>query len=102
MGKVGHDIALHFEVGGDRRAAQLGVRPRGRVRMVESAQARNRGGELENPAVIDLVQHASCRNLTKCVVCTISRAEYIGTDRATRYASPSPAVPVPCTNHPCR
>src|SRR5207247_11110142 len=41
-------------------------------------------------------QHASRRNLTNGAVCTISRAEYIGTDRARRYASPGPAVPAYC------
>src|ERR1051326_6375215 len=90
VGEIGDDVALHLQVGGDGRAAQLGVRARGRVRLLQPPEARNRGRKLQNAAIVDLVEHASRRNLTKGVICMMFRAEYIGMVRARRYASPGP------------
>ena len=57
MGEVGDGVAVHLEVDGDGRAAQLGMRGRRGVGLLEPAQPGDIAGQLQNSAVVDVVQH---------------------------------------------
>src|SRR5260370_832733 len=57
MGEIGDPVAVHLEIGGDGRAAQLGVGGGGGVRIGEPSQPGNIPGQLQNSAIVDLVQH---------------------------------------------
>ncbi len=57
MGEIGDGIAFHLEIDRDRRAAQLGVRGRGRIRLRQPADPGDIAGELENSAIVDVVEH---------------------------------------------
>src|SRR5262249_34280238 len=81
------------------------MRGRTRVRMIQSPEARNRCRELQNPPIVDLVEHDSRRELTESVVCTTARAEYIGRRQAGRYARTyrcQARRADPLTTQPCR
>src|SRR4030081_813539 len=57
MGKVGDPVALHLEIDRDGRAAQPGVGGGGGVRVCQPAQPGDIPGQLQNAAIVDLVQH---------------------------------------------
>ena len=57
MGEVGDRVALHLEVDGHGRAAELGMGGRRRIGVAEPAQPGDIPGELKDAAVVDLVQH---------------------------------------------
>ena len=59
MGEIRDGIAVHLDVDRHGRAAQLGVRGRGRVRVRQAADSRNVSGEFENFAVVDVVDHVA-------------------------------------------
>jgi hypothetical protein len=57
MGEVGHLAVFHLEIDGDGRAAELGMRGRGGVRVGKPAEAGNIARQLQDPTVVDVVQH---------------------------------------------
>src|SRR5919112_1832031 len=61
VGEVRHRIPLDLEVDRHGRAAQLRVRRRARVGLGEAPEPRDVGGELEDFAVVDVVQHRGSR-----------------------------------------
>ena len=60
MGEIGDGVALHREVDRDGRAAQLGMGGRAWRPGVASRPSRGMfAGELEDPLIVDLVDHGS-------------------------------------------
>src|SRR5690242_10983674 len=57
MREVGDGVALHLEVDLHGRAAQLGMGGGGGIRVRQPSEARNIPGQLDDPLVIDVVQH---------------------------------------------
>src|SRR5450631_487813 len=57
MGEISDPVALHLEIDRDGRAAQLGVGGGAGVRIGQPTQPGNIPGQLQNPAIVDLVQH---------------------------------------------
>src|SRR6478735_1844545 len=57
MGEVGDGVALHLEVDLHGRAAQFGMGGGGGIGVRQSPEARNIPGQLDDPLVIDVVQH---------------------------------------------
>src|SRR5256885_1894442 len=56
MGKVGDGVAVHLQVDGDGRAAQLGMGGGGGVGLLEPAQPGDVAGQLQDPGVVAVVQ----------------------------------------------
>src|SRR5262245_58641492 len=59
MGEVGDDGSIHLEIDLHGRSAQLGVRAGAGMGIGEAAQARDIAGQLNDPLVVDVVQHRS-------------------------------------------
>ena len=59
MGEVGDLVAVHLEVDGHGRAAQLGMGGGAGVRRVQPPDPGDVAGQFQNSAVVDLVQHGS-------------------------------------------
>src|SRR5438132_6536178 len=57
MGEVGDGVPAHLEVDLHGRAAQFGVGSGTRVGVRKPPEARNIAGQLDDPLVIDVVQH---------------------------------------------
>ena len=65
MGEIRDDAVLHLEVDRDGRAAELGMRRRRGVRMLQPADARDISGKAKNFRIVDVVDHSFpiCRRL---------------------------------------
>src|ERR1700687_1818455 len=57
MGEVGDPVAIHLEVDREVRAAQLGMGGSAGIGVGKPSQPGNIPGQLQNSAVVDLVQH---------------------------------------------
>ena len=57
MGEISDDAVIHLEVDGHCRAAQFGMGPCCRVRMIEPADARDVSGKTQNFRIVDIVDH---------------------------------------------
>jgi len=57
MGEIGHCVAVHLQVDGYRRAAELRQRGCRGVGVRKPPDPRDRAGKLDNAFVIDLVEH---------------------------------------------
>src|SRR5262249_29406711 len=80
-----HRVALHLEIDGNGRAAEFGMGGRGGVGIVEAAEPGNIPGQLENSAVVDLVQHELRQRLTtRQRDCARPVKEYIGSGAPAR------------------
>ncbi len=92
MGEVRHGVALHFQVDRHGGTAQLGMRGRGGVRLLKPANSRDCARQFENPAVIDVVEHAILarfrRNLAMPIDCRPALGNYIGVGRQAGNGGP--------------
>jgi hypothetical protein len=61
MGEVGHGIAVHLEVDGHGRAAQLGMGGSAAMRVRHAANPGDGPCKFQNPGVVDVIQHENGR-----------------------------------------
>src|SRR4029077_11113079 len=75
-----HRVAVHFQIDGDGRAAELGMGGGAGVGVVEPPDPRDRPGELDDAAIIDLVEHCRTADLPgrALVYCLPPPIDYIG------------------------
>ena len=90
MGEVGDLIAVHLEVDRDGRAAQLGMGGGGGVGVGEPPEPGNVPGQLENSAVVDVVEHGSEVAVAGAagLDCYLRPNEYIGLAGAAQKQAP--------------
>ena len=85
VGEVRDRVAVHLEVDRDRRAAQFRVRGRRGVRLFQPADPRNCSGQFQDPAIIDVIQHAigpyNRRVTEEPIDCRTAVGNYIGVER---------------------
>src|SRR5262249_29147187 len=89
MGEVADRVAVHLEVHGNGRAAELGMSGRRGVGIVQPPQPGNIPGQFEYSAVVALVQHELRQRLTtRQRDCALPAKEYIGSGPPARARRP--------------
>src|SRR5258707_12005638 len=77
MGEIRHRLSVHLEIDGNGRAAQLGMRGGGCVRVRQAPDSRNVSSQFQNSAIIYLVEHERDFQATRAD-CAAIENHYIG------------------------
>src|SRR4029077_19932124 len=91
-----HRVAVHFQIDGDGRAAELGMGGGAGVGVVEPPDPRDRPGELDDAAIIDLVEHCRTADLPgrALVYCLHPPIDYIGAGAVEWKCGPGASAPL--------